>query len=462
MRAGIIFCICLTAVGQTGYRGWESFGGGYENIHYSSLKQINTKNVRNLKLAWKYESGDQYPGSDIQCNPIMVNGVIYATTPKLRVVALDAGTGKELWSFDGLRDRRPNHKNRGLMHWTDGKQSRIFFPLGYELLSLDAKTGNLDPSFGVGGRVDMRAAFDRPPDQTTISVPTPGAIYKDLIILGSSVPETLPSTPGDISAYDVRTGKLRWTFHTIPHPGEFGHDTWPENAWKRSGGANAWAGLVADVKRGLVLVSTGSAAFDFYGADRPGDNLYSNSIICLDAETGKRKWHFQSIKHDTWDLDFPSAPLLVTVRHKGKLVDAVAQAGKDGYVYVLNRETGESLFPMKEVKAPPSGVEGERLAATQIIPVKPEPFVRQEFTEDMVTRRNEAVHQAMLEKLRGLDYGGRFTPPSTRGTIVFPGLLRWRRVGRPGLRSGDASVLRERERDAVGPASCSSQRYEAY
>ena len=421
MRAVLCLCFVVSAIAQTGYRGWESFGGGYENIHYSALKQITARNVRNLKLAWKYESGDQYPGSDMQCNPIVINGVIYATTPKLRVVALDAATGKELWSFDGLRDRRPNHKNRGLMHWTDGKVSRIIFPLGHELLSLDAKTGNLDPNFGSGGRVDMRTAFDRPAEQTTISVPTPGAIYKDLIILGSSVPETLPSTPGDIRAYDVRTGKLRWTFHTIPHAGEFGSNTWPENGSKRSGGANAWAGLVADIKRGLVLVSTGSAAFDFYGADRHGDNLYANSIICLDAETGKRKWHFQTIKHDVWDLDFPSAPLLVTVRHKGKLVDAVAQAGKDGYVYVLNRETGESLFPMKEIPVPASKVEGEQLAKTQIIPLKPAPFTRQEFTEEMVTRRNDTVHKAMLDKLRDLDYGGRFTPPSTRGTIVFPG-----------------------------------------
>jgi quinoprotein glucose dehydrogenase len=417
----LFFLLTLCVFGQTNYRSWEAFGGGSDNIHYSSLTQITAKNVGKLKVAWTFESGDEYPGSDIQCNPIVVNGVMYATTPKLRVVALDAATGKLIWSFDGLNGQRPTHKNRGLTYWSDGRQARIFFPLGYDLLSIDAKTGKLDPGFGNEGRVDMRAAFDRPADQLTISVPTPGVIYRDTIILGSSVPEQLPSTPGDIRAYDVRTGKLRWSFHTIPHPGEFGHETWPADAWKRSGGANAWAGIVVDVKRGLVFVPTGSAAFDFYGADRHGDNLFANSIVCLDANTGKRKWHFQTIKHDVWDLDFPSAPLLVQVRRDGKLIDAVAQAGKDGYVYVLNRETGESLFPMKEIEVPASPVEGEKLARTQRLPVKPEPFVRQRFTEDLVSKRTPEVHKALMDRVRGLDYGDRFTPPSTRGTIVFPG-----------------------------------------
>jgi quinoprotein glucose dehydrogenase len=413
--------ICVLAQNHSGYRGWEAFGGGYENIHYSSLKQINTKNVGQLKVAWTWESGDAYPGSDIQCNPIIVKGVMYATTPKLRVVALDAATGKELWSFDGLKGQRPNHKNRGLTYWTDGTSARILFPLGPELLSIDAKTGKLDPGFGNEGRVDMRDAFDRPREMITLSVPTPGVIYRDLIILGSSVPENHPSTPGDIRAYDVRTGKLRWQFHTIPRPGEFGYETWPKDTWKHAGGANNWAGLVVDVKRGLVFVPTGSSAFDFYGADRPGDNLFANTILCLDAATGQRKWHFQAIRHDVWDLDFPSAPLLISVRHKGRPVDAVAQAGKDGYVYVLNRETGESLFPFEERSVPASDVEGEVLAKSQKIPLKPAPFVRQEFTEAMVTKRNEAVHKQMLEKLRTLDFGGRFTPPSFKGTVVFPG-----------------------------------------
>ncbi|HYZ86961.1 MAG TPA: PQQ-binding-like beta-propeller repeat protein, partial [Bryobacteraceae bacterium] len=251
MRVALALCFSVCAFAQNKYQTWEAFGGGSENIHYSSLKQINTKNVQQLQVAWTYESGDAYPGSDIQCNPIVVNGVVFATTPKLRVLALDGATGKEIWTYDGLRGQRPNHKNRGLTYWTDGKEARILFALGYDLTSLDAKTGKPDPGFGKEGKVDMREAFDRPKELLTISVPTPGAIYKDLIILGSSVPEQLPSTPGDIRAYDVRTGKLRWIFHTIPRPGEFGYDTWPADAWKHSGGANAWAGLVVDVKRGL-------------------------------------------------------------------------------------------------------------------------------------------------------------------------------------------------------------------
>lgn len=421
MRLWLIFISLGCCLAQTNYRSWEAMGGGSDNIHYSSLKQINKKNVNQLKVAWTYESGDAYPGSDIQCNPIVIGEVMYLTTPKLRVVALNAATGKEIWSFDGLNGRRPSHKNRGLTYWTDGKESRIFFPLDQKLLSLDAKTGKLDAAFGNDGGIDMREAFDRPKEQITLSVPTPGAIYKDLIILGSSVPETLPSTPGDIRAYDVRTGKLRWKFNTIPRPGEFGYETWPKDAWKHSGGANNWAGLVVDVKRGLVFVPTGSPAFDFYGADRHGDNLFGNSIVCLDANTGERKWHHQTVRHDVWDLDFPTAPLLVTAKHKGKNVDAVAQAGKDGYLYVLNRETGESLFPMTEIDVPASGVDGELLSRKQPLPLKPAPFVRQEFTEETVTRRTEAAHQAVKEQLKNLDYGGRFTPPSLKGTVVFPG-----------------------------------------
>jgi quinoprotein glucose dehydrogenase len=410
-----------TLLAQSNFRGWTHFGGSPENIHYSSLKQINTKNVTKLKQAWSYDTGDSYFGSEIQCNPIVVNGVMYATSPMLRVIAVDAATGKLIWTFDGLKGRRPGHKNRGLSYWSDGKEARILFGLDHELLSLDAKTGELDPKFGKGGRVDMRLAFDRPSEQLTLSVPTPGVVYKDLIILGSSVPERLPSTPGDIRAYNVRTGELAWKFHTIPRPGEFGYDTWPKDAWKHSGGANAWAGLVADHKRETIYISTGSAAFDFYGADRHGDNLFANSIVAIDANTGKRKWHHQTIRHDVWDLDFPCAPLLVTVKRNGKLVDAVAQAGKDGYVWLLNRDTGESLFPVEERAIPESKVEGEKLAKMQKIPLKPAPFSRQEYTDAMAPNRTPEVADWGKKQLANLDYGARFTPPSTKGTIIFPG-----------------------------------------
>ncbi len=421
LLALIPYLVCTSLTAADPYRGWKAFGGGPGNIHYSSLKQINRKNVGQLKVAWTYESGDATEKSDIQCNPIVVDGVMYVTTSKLRVVALDAATGKEIWSYDGLQGKRPSHKNRGLTYWTDGKMERLYLPLGPELLSIDTKTGKLDPAFGKDGRVDMRLAFDRPTDSVTISVTTPGVIYRDLIILGSSVPEALPSTPGDIRAYDVRTGELRWSFHTIPRPGEFGYNTWPKDAWRTTGGANNWAGLTVDEKRGLVFVPTGSAAFDFYGPDRHGDNLFANTILCLDASTGVRKWHYQTIKHDVWDLDFPQAPLLVQVKRDGKIIDAVAQAGKDGFIFVLNRETGESLFPVEERAVPASSVDGELVSKTQRFPVKPEPFVRQKFTEETVTHRTEAARKAVLEQLRTLDYGDRFTPPSLKGTVIFPG-----------------------------------------
>jgi quinoprotein glucose dehydrogenase len=411
----------LCCAGQTAYRGWEVSGETPDDFHYSSLKQINTRNVRNLKMAWVFDSGDAYPGSGIECNPIVVEGVMYITTPKLHVVALDAASGKQIWMFDPLNGRRPTHKNRGLTYWTDGKQARIFHSAEHELMSIDANTGKLDPSFGHGGRVDMRTAYDRPVSEIVLTLRSPGVVYRDLLIVGSTVSEWLPSTPGDIRAYDVRTGKVRWTFHTIPHPGEPGYETWPPGAWKTSGGANNWGGMAVDLKRGTVFVPTGSAAFDFFGPDRHGDNLYANTLLCLDAGTGKLKWHYQSVRHDVWDMDLPTAPVLANVSSKGKSVDAVVQAGKDGYVYVLNRDTGESLFPVEERAVPASSIPGEQLAKMQKFPLKPLPFARQEFTEDTVTRRTPEAHEAVLKELRELQHGGRFLPPTTTGTLVFPG-----------------------------------------
>ena len=422
MRIFLFFLCSMNLLAGDQYSRWERFGGGPGNTHYSSLDQIHRGNVRQLKVAWTYDSGDASEGSTIECNPIIIDGVLYATTTSLRVIALNAATGKLIWEYDGLNGAKGQFPvNRGLTYWTDGKQARILVTLNSDLISLDARTGKLDQAFGQNGVVDLREAFKDIPTPVKISSSTPGVIYRDLLILGSAVPEALPSTPGDIRAYDVRTGKLRWTFHTIPRAGEFGYDTWPPDAWKYSGGANNWAGMTVDLDRGLVFVPTGSAAFDFYGADRHGDNLFANSIICLDAATGKQKWHFQSVKHDTWDLDFPTAPLLATVKHNGKLMDVVVQAGKDGFIYVLNRETGESLFPSEERPVPASNMEGELLSKTQQFSLKPAPFVRQEMTEATVTNRTEAAHKAALESLRNLDFGGRFTPASTKGTIVFPG-----------------------------------------
>ncbi|HKC86372.1 MAG TPA: PQQ-binding-like beta-propeller repeat protein, partial [Blastocatellia bacterium] len=283
------------------YREWRMFGGGPENIHYSTLDQITRDNVHQLEVAWRFDSGDEFPGSEMQCNPIIVDGVMYATTPKLRVIALDAGSGNLIWSFDPNEGRRPLGKmrNRGVMYWEDGGEKRIFFGFRHWLYSLDAKTGLPAQGFGEQGRIDLREGFvGRDPQGIPISNTTPGAFYKDMLIIGALTSETLPAAPGDIRAFDVRTGKQRWSFHTIPHPGEFGYETWPKDAWRYAGGANNWAGLVVDQLRELVFAPTGSAAFDFYGANRHGDNLFANTLLCLDANTGKRVWHFQAVKHD--------------------------------------------------------------------------------------------------------------------------------------------------------------------
>ncbi len=411
------------------YASWHVAGGAPDDIHYSSLTQINRSNVSRLKVAWTYDTGDAYKGSHMECNPIIVHGVLYATTPKLRLIALNAATGKLIWSFNpeeednGAAHLRVNSHapNRGVTYWSDGSDQRIFFVAGHNLYAVNAKTGKLIPSFGQSGHVDLRDGLGRDPATLSVTATSPGVIYKDLIIMGSALPEDLPCPPGDIRAYDVRTGKMRWIFHTIPHPGEPGYDTWPKQAWKYIGGANDWAGMSVDVKRGLVFVPTGSAAFDFYGADRIGDDLYADCELALNAGTGKLVWYFQGVKHDLWDRDFPAAPALVTVEHEGGRVDAVAQITKSGYVFLFNRETGKPLFPIEYRKVPKSDVEGEKTAATQPFPLLPAPFARQAFTPATVTDRTPAAHKAVLARLRKLRYGGQFIPPSLQGTVYFPG-----------------------------------------
>lgn len=385
---------------------WPAYHGGADNIKYSKLTQINPSNVAQLKVAWRFDSGDEFQGSEIQCNPIVVDGVLYGTTPKLRLIALDAGTGKQIWSFDpnpsGVKPRK--RRNRGVTYWN----GQILYGYDRWLLRIDAKTGREI------GRIDLREGLGRDPERLFLSNTTPGVIYNGLLIIGHLTSEDLPSAPGDIRAFDLTTGKIAWSFHTIPHPGEFGYETWPEDGWKTLGGANNWSGMTLDEKRGIVFVPTGSAAFDFYGANRHGDNLFANSLLALDAKTGKRLWHFQFVKHDVWDRDLPTAPSLVQVKRGGKLIDAVAQPTKSGHLFVFNRETGESLFPLEERKVPPSEIDGEVLAKTQVLPLKPPPFARQTLTEDLAA-------PSMVQRLKLLKSGDQFTPPSVEGTIIFPG-----------------------------------------
>lgn len=397
---------------------WPAYGGAPENNHYSRLAQINRSNVKRLMVAWSFDTEEE---GGLQTSPIIVNGVLYGITPTQKVFALDAATGKLLWKFDsGIRGTQPD---RGLSYWTDGTSSRILVGVLNFLYALDAATGKPIATFGKQGRIDLRENLGREPAaRQSIYLTSPGVVYKDFIIVGGRNPETLPAPPGDIRAYDVRTGKLRWSFHTIPHPGEFGYDTWPKQAWKTSGAANNWAGMALDAKRGVVYVPTGSAAFDFYGADRIGDDLFANCLIALNAENGKRLWHFQGVRHDIWDRDFPAPPALLTVKRDGKELEAVAQTTKQGFVYLFDRASGKPLFPVEYKKYPPSDVPGEVTAAEQPLPARPAPFARQNLSEDLLTNRTPEVHQWALEKFRTFRSEGQFVPFSVgKDTIIFPG-----------------------------------------
>jgi quinoprotein glucose dehydrogenase len=415
----------LLALSVTLSADWPHYGGGPDQTRYSPLTQITPANVGSLKVAWTYDTGDAYHGSEMQCQPVVARGVLYATSPKLRVFALNAATGTLKWSFNPLHDATTPARTRvrGLMYWERGSERRIYFAARHWLYALDAHTGKPLPTFGEKGRIDLRQGFrGRNPHTLNVGLNTPGVFHGDLLIVGSIVPEGLPSAPGDIRAFDIHTGRQKWAFHTIPHPGELGYDTWPTDAWQYSGGANAWSGLSLDVKRGFVYAATGSAAYDFYGANRRGDNLFANTILCLRADTGERVWHFQAVKHDVWDRDFPAPPALITITRDGRQRDVVAQIAKNGRTYVLDRDTGEPVFPMETIQARPSDVEGEQTSPTQVLPTLPPPFTRQRFTEDLITKRTPAAEKAVREQWQQLRKGSEFDPPSTQGTILFPGM----------------------------------------
>ena len=407
-------------------RGWPAHGGDPQHTQFSPLDQINTRNVARLAVAWVHHTGDARTDdrSQIQCNPIVVGPVLYGTSAGLKAFALDAATGRELWSFDPFAapGDRPVGVNRGLMYWEEGGEARILFGAGPHLYALDARTGRPAAGFGRDGRVDLREDLGRDVTGLHLVSTTPGVVWRDLVIVGMRVGEgPAPAAPGHIRAYDVRTGRLRWTFHTIPWPGELGYDTWPEDAWKRVGGANTWSGMSLDAERGVVFAPTGSAAYDFWGGNRLGANLFANCILALDAATGRRLWHYQVVHHDIWDRDLPAAPILFTLRRGGRKVDALAQITKSAHVFVLDRRTGRLLFPVEEHAVPPSDLDGETTWPTQPLPVKPPPFARQAFTEDEVTDRTPEAHREVLERLRRLRTGGQFVPPSRQGTVILPG-----------------------------------------
>jgi glucose dehydrogenase len=397
---------------------WPEYGGSAADDRYSPLKQINRKNVHALRVAWTYDTAQ--PGG-LQTNPLIVRGVLFGYTPTQQVFALNAATGEKLWQFDpGSPGLQPA---RGLSYWTDGHQQILFAGMLSFLYALDPATGKPIPGFGEGGRIDLRKDLGAAHIQESFAAPTtPGVIYKDLIILGFRLPETKPALRGDIRAYDVHTGHLRWSFHTVPHPGEPGYETWPPNAWTYTGSANNWCGMAVDAERGIVYVPTGSAVDDFYGGDRLGDDLYADTLLALDANTGKPIWHFQGVHHDIWDRDFPSPPSLVTVHSGGRLVDAVAQPTKQGFLFLFDRSTGKPLFPVEERPFPASTVPGEKTSPTQPVPLLPAPYARQRLTEDMLTNRTPAAHAYALQQFKTFRSDGQFIPFSLdQQTVVFPG-----------------------------------------
>lgn len=395
---------------------WPVYGGSKAGERFSQLTQITPANVARLVEAWRVETG---PGG-LQTSPIMIGRVLYVCAPDQSVLALDAATGKQIWRFSsGTVGFQPV---RGLTYWQEGNERRLFTSSSTFLYALDPSTGKPIASFGTNGRVDLREGLGRDPQTLAVFLTTPGIVFRDLIITGFRTGEGAPAAPGDIRAFDVRTGKLRWSFKTIPGDGEPGSENWPKGARETTGGANNWAGMALDEKRGIVFAPTGSAASDFYGANRAGDNRYANSLLALDAATGQLRWHFQAVHHDLWDRDFGTPPSLLTIRRGGRLVDVVAQANKQGFVFVLERETGRPIFPIEERPVPPSTVPGERSAATQPFPTLPRPLARQRLSEDMLTTRTPAGHAAVLDAFRKMDGGGAFTPLGTeRKTIMMPG-----------------------------------------
>lgn len=402
------------------YTNWGEYLGGPDRSHYSALTQITPANVTTLKVAWTYTVPDS---GQIQTNPIVVDGVLYGVTPTVQAFALNAATGKELWKFgDPLKVWHST--SRGVAYWqsADKTDKRILYTVGPLLYALDATTGKPIPDFGQQGHVDLHEGLGEAAKDKFVISNTPGTIFEDLIVMPVRLSEGADAAPGHIRAFNVRTGKLAWTFHTIPQPGEYGYETWPKDTYKNKdvGGANNWSGMSVDRQRGILYVPTGSAAFDFYGGNRKGQNLFANCLLALDARTGKRLWHFQAVHHDIWDRDFPAPPNLLTVVSGGKRVDAVAQVTKSGHVFVFDRVTGKPLFPIKEVPVPKSDIPGESSWPTQPIPQKPAPFARQTFGEADLNPYSEDLDSLRAQFRRSR--GGVFQPLTRQGAFVFPGL----------------------------------------
>lgn len=415
------------------YEDWRVYGGSKENIRYSSLTEIDTNNVQQLTPVWEFHTKDTGFLTQLQFNPIVIGNSLFAISPKLKLFSLDAVTGKQQWMFDPYQVNNNEAKGlgyfamnvcRGVTYFADGDSKRLFYAAGSTLFSIDALTGKPIQSFGVDGKIDLHNDLGRDVQDLYIAMTSPGIIYKDMIIIGTRVAEEAAAAPGYIRAYDVYTGKLRWIFHTIPQPGEAGFETWEDKeAWKHIGGANAWAGFSMDEEKGILFAPIGSASFDFYGGKRTGDNLFANSVLALDAATGKRIWHFQTVHHDIWDRDLPTAPALVTITKEGKKIEAIAQPTKSGFIFLLDRATGKPIYPIEEKAVPYySELNGEKLSRTQPWPTVIEPFARQSLTEKELNHLvPESSYQAIKKKLAEVSTGFIFNPNTKKGTVIFPG-----------------------------------------
>ncbi len=409
----------LLSAAEQNHKQWSDYGGGPDSSHFVDLRQITKANVSQLQVAWVYPTADDH---SYLFNPIVVDNVMYVLAKNNSLVALNAATGQEIWIHENL----PGLTSRGIAYWEskDRKDRRLLFAINDYLEEIDARTGKSILTFGQRGLVDLRRGLGRDPlTVNRIQTDTPGRVFENLILLGSTPGEAYLAPPGDIRAYDVISGKLVWTFHTIPHPGEFGYDTWPKDAWKYSGGANTWGEITVDTKRGIAYFPTGSPTYDYYGADRIGSNLFANSLVALDARTGKRLWHFQLVHHDLWDYDTTAAPQLLTVTHQGKRIDVVAQSSKQGFLYVFDRVTGQPLWPIEERPVAKSLMPGEQAWPTQPFPTMPPPFARQKITADdvnpyILTPEERASWKQRIAAMRN---EGLFTPPGLSETISMPG-----------------------------------------
>ena len=421
--AVVILAAGTDAFGQVN---WPSVGGDAGANRYSGLDQINRGNVADLEVAWTLHTGGLSFGKPpaIQCTPIVVDGTMYLTSPDTQVIAVNAETGIEKWRYDPRRTQQRHLYNRGVAWWSDGKSRRILFgtPDGF-LYSLDADTGRLDVQFANKGILDLRKGLERDLVNRVYGATAAPVVFENRVIVGVSLDEGYEGGPGDLRAFDVRTGEEVWRFHTVPKPGEYGHETWQNESWRDRTGVNAWNGATIDLARGWVFVATGSPGFDFYGGDRPGNNLFANCVIALDARTGKRIWHQQLVHHDLWDYDLPYPPILGTLQQDGAAVEAVAQITKHGFVFVFERATGRPLFDIVERSVPPSTVPGEHASPTQPFPLRPPSFVRQQFLESDVTDRSPEARSAVAARLAKAGFNGLFEPPSADGTIANPGTL---------------------------------------